>query len=84
MQKRVRVECCQILAEMTNIQQDIVNLMAFSDEAAFHTSGHVNRQNTIFWVTENSRLIRVHERDSPNVNVWCAVMAAAVIGSYFF
>jgi hypothetical protein len=41
-QKRVRVECCQILAEMTNIQPDIVNLMAFSDEANFHTSGHVN------------------------------------------
>ena len=42
-QKRVRMECCQILAEMTNIQPDTVNLMAFSDEATFHTSGHVNR-----------------------------------------
>ena len=41
-QKHVRMKRCQISAEMTNIQPDIVNLMAFSDEATFHTSGHVN------------------------------------------
>jgi len=69
-QKRVREECCQILAEMTNIQPDIVNLMAFSDEATFFTSGHVNRYNTILWDTENPRVIQEHERDSPKVNVW--------------
>ena len=69
---------------MTNIQPDIVNLMAFSDESTFHTSGHVNRHNTIFLGTENPRVIREHECDSAKVNVWCAVTAAGVIGSYFF
>ena len=83
-QKRVCVECCQILAEMTNIQPDIVNLMAFSDEAIFHTSGHVKRHNTIFWGTENPRVIREHECDSPKVNVWCTVTAAGVIRPYCF
>jgi len=83
-QKPVCMECCQILAEMTNIQPDIVNLMAFSDEATFHTSGHVNRHNTIFWGMENPHVIREHKRDSPKVNVWCAVTAAGVIGPYFF
>ena len=58
--------------------------MAFSDEATFHTSGHVNWRNTIFWGTENPRVIWEHERDSPKVNVWCAVIAAGVIGPYFF
>ena len=83
-QKRVRVECCQILAEITNIQPDIVNLMAFSDEATFHTSGHIILHNTIFWGTENQRVIREHESDSQKVNVWCAVTAASVIGPHFF
>ena len=58
--------------------------MEFSDEATFHTSEHVNRHNTIFWGTENPRVTRVHERDCPKMNVWCAVIAAGVIGPYFF
>jgi len=58
--------------------------MAFSDEATFHTSGHVNRHNTIFLGTENLRIIREHERDSPKVNAWCAVTAAGVNGPYLF
>ena len=69
---------------MTNIQPDIVNLMAFSDEATFHTSGHVKRHNTIFWGTENPCVIQKHECDSPKVKVWCAVTAAGVNGPYFF
>jgi hypothetical protein len=81
-QKHVHVECCQILAEMMNIP-DIVNLMAFSDEATFHTSGRVNQHNTIFWGKENPRIIREHKRDSPKVNVWCTVTAAGIIGPYF-
>jgi len=28
--------------------------------------------NTIFWATENPRVIREHERDSLKANVWCA------------
>jgi hypothetical protein len=83
-QKRVRVECCQILVKITNIQPDIVNLMAFSDEATFHTSGHVNRHNTIFWGTENPHDIRENKYDSPKVNMWCAVTVAGVSGPYFF
>ena len=51
-QKQFRVECCEILAEMTRIQPGIVSQMIFSDEATFHTSGYVNRHSTIFWGTE--------------------------------
>jgi hypothetical protein len=82
--KHVRVECCQISAELTNIQNDIWKLLAFSDEATFHTSGFVNRHNTIFWGSKNPREILEHERDSSKVNVWCAVTATGVIWSYFF
>jgi hypothetical protein len=83
-QKRVRVECCQILGELKNIQNDIWKVLVFSDEATFHINGFVNRHNTIFWGSENPREIQEHERDSPKVNVWCAVTATGVIGPYFF
>jgi hypothetical protein len=83
-QKRVRMECCQILAEIVKIQPDIVYLMPSTNEATFHISGHVNRHNTIFWGTENPRLFREHGRASPKVNIRCAVTAAGVIVPYFF
>lgn len=46
--KRICLKDCHILADMTNNKPDIVNVMVFSDEATFHTSGHVHRNNTIF------------------------------------
>jgi hypothetical protein len=60
--KLLCVECCQILAEMANIHPDIHKLMAFSDEATFHTSGHVNRHNTVFWGSENPQVVHKHEQ----------------------
>ena len=66
------------------ISWNIANLLAFSNEATFHTSGFVNRHNTIFWGTEKPRVIREHEGDFLKVNIWCALTAAGVIGPYFF
>ena len=83
-QKRKRMQCCQVFAEMANMQPGIINQFAFSDEATFHTSGHVNRHNTVFWGTENPRVVYEHERASPKVNVWCCVTVGGVIGPYFF
>ena len=83
-QKQKRAQCCRIFVEMANIQTGIINQFAFSDEATFHTSGHVNRRNTVFWGTENPRVVFEHERSSPKVNVWCCVTSRGVIGPYFF
>jgi hypothetical protein len=57
---------------------------AFSDEAIFHTSGKVNRHNVRIWGLENPRVVFENERDSPKVNVWCALMHNKVIGPFFF
>lgn len=59
---KFRVGCCEILDETTRIQPDIVSQIVFSDEATFHTSGHVNLHYTIFWGTEKPRTIPEHER----------------------
>ena len=55
--KPVRVQCTQVLAEMANIDPEVVNLVAFSDEATFHTSCRVNLHNTIVWGEQNPRVI---------------------------
>ncbi|GBM32146.1 hypothetical protein AVEN_11929-1 [Araneus ventricosus] len=54
------------------------------DEAQFHLSGCVNKQNFLYWAPNNPR--KIHERPlhSERVTVWCAVADSGVIGPYFF
>jgi len=45
--------------------------MVFSDEAAFHVCGKVNRHNVRIWGTENPDATNEYIRDSPKLNVFC-------------
>ncbi|PNF27743.1 hypothetical protein B7P43_G12779 [Cryptotermes secundus] len=53
----------------------------FSDEATFHLSGKVNRHNVRIW---GYRVTFEHVRDSPKVNVFCAISLTKVCGHFFF
>lgn len=63
---------------------DYLKRICFSDEATFHISGRVNRQNVRIWGSEKPHVIREHVRDSPKVNVWCGLMHSRIIGPFFF
>jgi hypothetical protein len=54
-----------------------------SDEAAFYISGKVNRLNVRIWGTEQPRVQIEHQRDSPKVNISCAVPREKVHGPFF-
>ena len=56
----------------------------FSDETTFHTNGKVNRHNVRIWGEENLHATIEHERNSPNVNVFCAISKNHVHGPFFF
>jgi len=55
-----------------------------SDEAHFHLSGAVNKQNFRYWAENNPRQIHERPLHSPKVTVWCAISKFGVIGPYFF
>ena len=55
-----------------------------SDEAHFHISGAVNKQNFRYWAERNPRELQERPLHSPRVTVWCAVADFGVIGPYFF
>lgn len=55
-----------------------------SDEAHFHLSGTVNKQNFRYWAAENPRNLHQRPLHSPKVTVWCAVSSIGIIGPYFF
>jgi hypothetical protein len=63
---------------------DIVNRLIFSDEATFHTNGKVNRHDCRIWGTQKPQEIIEYERDSPTVNVFCALSLRILYGPFFF
>jgi hypothetical protein len=56
----------------------------FSDEAHFHLSGCVNKQNFRYWSENNARVIHQKPLHSDRATVWCAVSRMGIIGPYFF
>jgi hypothetical protein len=56
----------------------------FSDEATFHVSGAVNCRNVRIWGSENPHAYVGHQRDSPKVNVFCAISSQKVYSPFFF
>ena len=58
--------------------------VCFSDEATFHASGKLNKQNVRIWGSEDPHASRELQRDSPKVNVWCGIMCNRIIGPFFF
>ena len=53
------------------------------DEATFYLSGKVSHHNVSIWGHENPHAIVQHERDSPKINVFCAVSVRKIGVCYF-
>lgn len=71
---------CEVLQR----HNDFLHHVVFSDESTFHTSGKVNTHNVRIWGSENPHQLVQHERDSPKINVFCAVSRRQVYGPFFF
>jgi hypothetical protein len=56
----------------------------FSDEAHFHLSGFVNKQNCRFWGNENPRIMQEREMHPLRTTVWCGFWEGGVLGPFFF
>jgi len=77
-----RVRFCQEMLDL--IDEDLVNSIWMSDEAHFHVSGFVNKQNFRYWSQANPRALHKKPLHSQKVTVWCAMSALGIIGPYFF
>ena len=65
------------------LEHEFNERLVFSNEATFHTNGKVNRHVCI-WGKENPHATIEHKRDSPKVNVFCAISKSHVHGPFFF
>lgn len=75
--------CCALQALMED-DPHLLSKIIFSDEATFHVNGKVNRHNVRIWGSQNPHAVLQVERDSPKVNVFCAVTEQTVYGPFFF
>lgn len=66
------------------LEGNFLNRILFSDEATFHVSGHVHCHNVRIWAIENPHAYVEYERNSPKVNVWCAIGRDRIVGPFFF
>ena len=80
--KRKRKQFCVDMQE--KLEDEFNECLVFSDEATLHTNGKVNRHNVGIWGEENPHATIEHERDSPKVNVFCAISKKRVHGPFFF
>ncbi|GBM87830.1 hypothetical protein AVEN_38498-1 [Araneus ventricosus] len=62
----------EVLDRIEN-EHDFLNRIIFSDESTFHANNKVNKHNCRIWGSENPHAIQEVERNSPKINVWCAL-----------
>jgi hypothetical protein len=55
----------------------------FSDEATFRLRGKVSRHDVRIWGLKNPHTTLEHGRESPKVNVFCAILQTKVYGPFF-
>ena len=75
-----RKNACEAFLE--NLPRDA--LVFFSDEAHFHISGCVNKQNMRYWSPTNPRELHEQPLHTKRVSVWCAISRIGIIGPWFF
>lgn len=79
-----RMEFCTRMLEAMGNDEGFAGTLTFSDEATFHLSGKVNRHNVRVWGTELPHTCVELQRDSPKVNVFCAISKTKLYGPFFF
>jgi hypothetical protein len=75
-----RSDSCQAILQSVPAN----DVVLASDEAHFHLSGYVNKQNFLYWAANNPRQLHERSLHSKHVTVWCAVADFGPIGPYFF
>lgn len=80
-----RSEMCEWFLAQINVNPNFLNGVMFSDEACFHVSSEVNKQNMRYWSQHNPHWMRDDNvQGSPKVTVWCGLWGARLMGPFFF
>lgn len=79
-----RLTFCREFVRLLNEGANVINNLIMSDEAHFHLSGYVNKQNFRYWCAEQPMQLHEQPLHAEKVTVWCGVATFGIIGPYFF
>ncbi|XP_021938078.1 uncharacterized protein LOC110838797 [Zootermopsis nevadensis] len=82
--KLARKEFCTEMLRRVEDDEGFLDSVIFSDESTFHATGKVNTHKCRIWGSENPRAFLEFVRESPKVNVFCAISKDKVYGPFFF
>lgn len=78
-----RMQFCQEIMDIIDIQPDFINRILFSDEATFCLNGFVNRHNCRYWSDHNPHWMLEHRTQYPQkLNVWAGIIGNYIIGPF--
>lgn len=72
------------ILEVIEHSEHFLDKLLFSDEAVFHLTGAVNRQNCVYWSSDNPSFTTTKPLQSPKIVVWMGVWSGGLIGPYVF
>lgn len=78
-----RLEFCELFLARLAVEPDLPERILWTDEAQFKINGLVNRHNSVYWSTDNPRIIVTQELNSPGIHVWAGICHRGIIGPYF-
>ena len=78
-----RLQFCDLFLYLVKNKSNIMNTLLMSDEANFHVSGYVNKQNCRYWAPNNPHELHQCPLHCEKVTVWCAVYSHGIFGPYF-
>ena len=71
------------MLEMVERDEILFSHLVFSDEVTFYLCGTVNHHNVCIWETHHPHETVEQQKDSPKVNVFCAVAQDKIYGPFF-
>ena len=80
----IRRDFCENILQLFEDNPRLIHNLWMSDEAHFHMSGYVNKQNYRYWAEANPHQLHERPLHSAKVTVWCAISSKGIIGPYFF
>ena len=66
------------------LEEEFFKSFVFIDKATYQTNGKVNRQNVCIWSEKNLHATIARGRDSPKLDVFCAISKNNIHDSFFF
>ncbi len=61
------------------VEADLPGWILWTDEAPFKLKGLVNRHNSVYWLTDNPRIIVTQEFNSPGIQLCAGICYYGII-----